>query len=149
MRHTNDMIHIGKSEFQQFVGQNRRRIGEAKQRMVGKTHDETERAGMQDGFMTHGRECLVAMHNLDTFPYEDVPEQRQSAVDRRQSDLLEDAPDGQIVHFETVRHASNASSLRVIVCHNHYFMSPLQQFVRELHEMRLDAAHVGEEEVGH
>ena len=64
---------------------------------------DTHRPGVQDGCMCQGRERLMRVHDGDPLPDDDVPKDREVAVQRRPGVGLEEGLDGGIVDLQAVR----------------------------------------------
>jgi hypothetical protein len=93
-------------------------------------------------------DCLVAeitqtpvpMNNLDLLSDDDVSKYWEKGEDCRERCFAVYDKEWDVIDFESVCEISNACSSFVRVCYNNDFVSSIDEFARELVNMRLDTA---------
>jgi len=68
------MVDVTQAEFEQLVGENTRRIGKTKQRVVSEDCSQPHRSGMQDCLMAQVAQTCMTMDNVDALAQHDVAE---------------------------------------------------------------------------
>ena len=81
------------------------------------------------------------------FAYQDIANQRTWNVKTRKHALVIERYHRQIINFKTVCHVTNAFSVFIKMSDYNYFVSELEQALRQLKYMRLYAAHVRIEKI--
>ena len=89
----------------------------------------------------------MAMHDIDPFPQHDIPENRKEGEHGRKGGASVDDEERHVVDFESVGQVPHTCSPFVGVRDDDYFVAAVDEFRRELVDVRFDAAGLGEEEV--
>lgn len=89
----------------------------------------------------------MAMHDIDPFPQHNVSKNREEGEHSREGGASVDDEEWDVVDFESVGEISNTGAPFVGVRDDDYFVAPVDQFRRELVDVRFDAAGLGKEEV--
>lgn len=115
--------------------------------MVGKDSTQTHRPGMQNRLMTQAAQTSMAMHNLNPFSDDNIPEHREEREDGRKGGLAVDDEEGDMIDFETVCEVAHTCATLVRVCNDNDFVSAIDELGRELVDVAFDSSWLWEEEV--
>lgn len=74
MTDTNYVIHITQGKLEQLVGEDTGSIRKPKQRMIREDCPQSHCPRMQDGFVAETAQACMAMHDLNLFSNNNVPE---------------------------------------------------------------------------
>ena len=100
MAHTNHMPHVTQTKLEQLIRQNTRRVGKAKQTMIGKHRRQAHGARVQQALVTQVAQTGVAVHDLDVLADEDVAQDGEGGDDGGEGGGAVDDPVRQVVDFE-------------------------------------------------
>lgn len=115
--------------------------------MIGKDSAETHGASMEDGLVTQGGKGLVSMDNIDSFPKADVTKGGEKGKDGRESGLLIDHQERDVVDLEPIGHPSDPCSVPICMSDDDNLMSPLNQPLGQVVQVRFNSTHIREEKV--
>ena len=118
VRDTYHRINVAQREPEQLVGEDRGCVREAKQAMISEHGAQAHGACVQDAFMCHRRQCLVAMNDFDLLSDQDRAQRgkEREKVWKRvlpSNDLVR-----HIVHFESVGQVAYADTIRSVGMRN-------------------------------
>jgi hypothetical protein len=102
---------------------------------------------MQDAFVAHGAETAMAMDDFNLLTNADIPQYGKEREDSGESRLSVDDEKRHMVDFETVVEVADPLAVVVGVCDDDDLVASVDEFARELVDVRFDAAGLGEEEV--
>ena len=138
-----------KRHSEQNVGDDCTGVGEAEQRVIGEHGLNAQYPGVDDGLECERRERRVAVHDVDAFADQDVPQDRKRGEQRWQCALVVDHIEWQVVDFHSVRHVPHAGSIAVGVRHDHHLVAAVHQALRQLINVAFDTPNVRVEEIAH
>lgn len=116
--------------------------------MVGEYCPQVKSLGVKHDFVGQSAEGRVAVDYVDALPDKNVADERECREDRRKSALVVDDPYRQVINFETVGHIPDARPVLIGVGYDNDFVAQLDQTLRQLVYVTLDATRVRVEEVG-
>lgn len=147
MAHTDDMIYITQSKFQEFVGQDARRICKSKERMICKNSSQPHGPTMKDCLMAKIAEASVAMNNLDFLPDDDVAKNWKEGKHGRHCGFSIYNKERNMIDFEAIGEISDASAALVGVSYYDHLVAAIDEFSRELVNVTFDSSRLRKEEV--
>jgi hypothetical protein len=137
-----------------LVHVNRRRVAEAKERVVGEARLQAHRPRVQQRLVAEDAERLMPVHDLNLLPDPYAAQQRRACEQGGEhhaaaAEHVGHAQERGVVHLEPVGHPSHADSVAAAACDD-YDLVPLQdEALREGDHVVFDATGVGVEAVGH
>ena len=147
MAHADDMVNIAESELEKLICKDAGGIGKAKERVVGKDSAQTHGPSMQDGLVAQAAQTGVTVDDANLFPQYDVAEDGEEGEDGREGGGAVYDQEGDVVDLEPVGQVSYASASLVGVGDDDDLVAPVYQLGRELVDVTLNPARLGEEEV--
>jgi hypothetical protein len=123
------MVDITQGKFEQFVGQDRSCICEAKKRMVRKNRSQSHGSSMQDGLMTEAAEAGMAMHNLNFFSYYYISEHRKEREDSRHRRLAVDDQKWNVVDLEAIGKVVHSGAALICMSNNNDLVAPINKLL--------------------
>lgn len=115
--------------------------------MVRKDGSDAHRSCVQRSFPTKTTQGRVTMYDVDLFSYYDVPEDGEEREDSWHGCRAIYGPEGHIVALEAICKVSYSCSVIVGVGYDHHFVTSIDEPLRKLIYVALDASWLGEEEV--
>lgn len=147
MAHADAVIDIAQGKLEQLVGQDAGGVCESKERMIGKDGPQPHGPGMQDALVAQTAEAAMAVDNLDTLPNADVAQNGKEGEDGGERGVTVDDEKGHVVDLEAVCEVADALAVVVGVRDDDDLVAAVDELARDLVDVRLDAAGLGEEEV--
>jgi hypothetical protein len=128
VRNADYVVHIAQCEFQQFVGENTRGIGEAKKTVVREASAQSHGPPMKNRFMTQTAQRGVSVDDLYPLTYHDLSKYWEEGEDSRHRRLAVYDEEGHIVNFEAVGEIAHSRARVVLVRYDDDFMTAIGQF---------------------
>lgn len=124
---TDDMVNITQGELEQLVRENARSIGEAKQGVIGKDSPYAHGPGMQGCFPAQTAEGSMAMDDVDSFPDENVTENREEGEDGGKGRRAVDDEEWDVVDLEAIGEVAHTLAVIVGVGYNDDLVAPVYE----------------------
>lgn len=147
MAYADDVIDVAQCEFEELVCQDTCGVCEAKERMIGEDSPQTHRSCVQYSFVAEAAQACVAVHNLDTFPNDDVAKDGEEREDGRKGAFPINDRKGNMVDLEPICQIADSSATFVGMSDYYDFVATVDEFGRELIDVTFDSARLGKEEV--
>mmetsp|Transcript_102800 Transcript_102800/g.329700 ORF Transcript_102800/g.329700 Transcript_102800/m.329700 type:complete len:216 (-) Transcript_102800:157-804(-) len=147
MRDADLMVNVGQEELEQLVDMDACSIGESEQRVIRVHGLETHGLGMEQALMRQIRRRLMSMDNVYPLADQHLPYQGEEDEKVGKCHVIMEGQERQIIHLQAIRHVPDAMPAPTEVCDDDHLVAALQQALRELVDVHLDAAHAGMEEV--
>jgi hypothetical protein len=147
MTDTYTMVNVAERKLEQLICQDTRGISKAKERMVGKDGPQPHGPRMQVGLVTHAAQAAVAVDNLDALANEDVAHDGEPGEDGGEGGVTVDDEEGDVVDLEAVHEVADALAVIVGVGDDNDLVAAVYELARDLVDVRLDTARLGEEVV--
>lgn len=141
------MVDIAQGELEQLVGEDAGGVGKAKQGVVGEDGADAHGAGVQRGLPAHAAQGGVAVDDVDVLADDDVAEDWEEGEDGGQGGGAVDDPEGHVVDLEAVGQVAHALAVFVGVRDDDDLVAAVDEALRQLVDVALDAAGLREEEV--
>ena len=150
MRDAYDTIHIRQRRLKELIRQNTRRILKPKQTMIRKHRPNPKMMRMQNTLMAQARKARMGVHEPDALAEHDRAEVREECEEVWERGGAGDGREGDVVDFEAWGEIADAGAVwRVGVGEDDDFVPSAEELGAEDVDVVLDAADVGEEEVGY
>ena len=139
------VINVTQCELQKFIGENRGRIGEAKERVIGEDGSQAHSARVEYGLSTEATKTGMTVNDLNLLANDNIAEYRKEGKDGRKCRLAVDDEEGNVVDLESIRKVADAGSTLVCMRDDNNFVSTVDQFLtREQRALDSCCKHIGE-----
>jgi hypothetical protein len=102
---------------------------------------------MNQTLVTKSRESLVAVHNGDVLPNENIAHHHHASVECREGVSIVKWKVGQVVHFDATGNVPNANTVSVRVRQNDDLVSSPNQAQRQVIQMTFNTSNIWKEEI--
>lgn len=143
----NDVVDVAEGELEQLVGQDTGSVCEAKETVVGEDGAQAHGAGVENGLVAQTAETGMAVDNVDALADDYVAEDGEEGEDGGEGRLAVHDKEGHVVDLEPIGQVAHSAAAVVLMRDDDDLVPAVNELLRQLVDVTLDAARLREEEV--